>query len=93
VTQHQELDRIGERDHDRDRECEREQKRHELGKPRQGEGGEQHHRALREIEHPGSLEDQHKAERNQGVEDAGQKPADQRFEHGAQHGRQWLTPR
>ena len=86
TAQHQELDRIGKRDHDRDRQCEREDERHELGEPRERQRGEQHHRALREVEHARGLEDQHEAERDQRVEHAGQKPADQRFQHRADHG-------
>ena len=40
------------------------------------EGGEQHHRALGEVEHAGRLEDQHEAERDQRIEHAADKPAD-----------------
>ena len=40
VAQHQELDRIGERNHDEDGERECEDERHELGKPRQRQRGE-----------------------------------------------------
>ena len=42
--------------------------------------GEEHHRALREVEHARRLVDQHEAERDERVHDAGQQPADQHFE-------------
>ena len=69
-----------------DGERERDDERHELGKPRKRQRGEQHHRALREIEHAGGLEDQHEAERDQRIEHAGQQAADQHFEKWAEHG-------
>src|SRR5687768_17790962 len=40
-----------------------------LGEARHRERREQHHRALREIEHAGGLEDQHEAERDQRSEE------------------------
>ena len=42
--------------------------------------GEEHHRALREVEHARGLVDQHEAERDQRVHDAGQQAADQHLE-------------
>ena len=63
--------------------------------PRDRERREQHHRALREVEDAGGLEDQHEAQRHQRIEHAGQQAADQGFEERAQHvhSAQWLTPR
>ena len=46
----------------------------------QRQAGQQHHRALREVEHAGGLEDQHEAERHQRIEHAGEQAADQHFE-------------
>ena len=43
-------------------------------------GGEEHHRALREVEHAGRLVDQHEAERDERIHHARQQAADQDFE-------------
>ena len=54
--------------------------RSDLQHDHEGQGREQHEGALREVEDLGRLEDQHEAERDQRVHDAGQQPADQHFE-------------
>ncbi len=62
----------------------------------EGQRGEEHHRALREVEHAGGLVDQHEAERDQRVHHARQQAADQHFEkeiHTLRSGSQWATPR
>jgi hypothetical protein len=53
------------------------------GEPGKRQGGKQHHGALGEVEHAGSLEDQHEAQRHQRIEHAGEQAADQGFEEGA----------
>ena len=68
-----------------DAQGERQHERHHLGETGERQRGEQHHGALREIEHAGGLEDQHEAERDQRVEHAGEQAADQGFQDGAQH--------
>ena len=45
-----------------------------------GEGGEEHHRPLGEVEHAGSLVDQDEADRHQRVHHAGEEAAQQHFE-------------
>ncbi len=54
-----------------------------FGEARHRERREQHHRALREIEHAGGLEDQHEAERDQRIQHAGHQAAEQGFEEEA----------
>ncbi len=51
-----------------------------LEQPDVGQRGEEHHRALREVEHAGRLVDQHEAERDQRIHHAGEQAADQHFE-------------
>ena len=46
----------------------------------EGQRGEEHHRALREVEHARRLVDQHEAERDQRVHHAREQAADQHFE-------------
>ena len=45
-----------------------------------GERGEEHHRALREVEHARRLVDQHEAQRHQRIHHAREQAADQDFE-------------
>ncbi len=52
----------------------------EVERAHEREACEQHHRALREVEHAGCLEDQHEPERDQRIEHAGQETAEQDFE-------------
>src|SRR5262249_19262649 len=85
AAQDQEFDRIGERNHDQNGEGEGEDQRHELGQPRKRQRRKQHHRPLREVEHPRSFEDQYEAERHERVEHPGHEAADQRLEEGAKH--------
>ena len=82
VALHQERrdrhDDAGEQQPDDDRGPEREALGHEqVERAHQREAGEQHHRALREVEHAGGLEDQHEAQRDQRIEHAGEKAADE----------------
>ena len=49
----------------------------QIERARHRQAGEQHHRALREVEDARGLEDQHEAERDQRVQDARQQAADQ----------------
>ena len=79
-AQHQPLDRECEGQHDQGGGNEGQRRRHDFHQPDQRQCREQAHRALREVEHPRRLEDQHKAERHQRIEDARQEPADQHFE-------------
>jgi len=51
-----------------------------LGKARHGQGREQHHGALREVEDARGLEDQHEADGDQRVQRAHHQAADQGFE-------------
>ena len=51
-----------------------------LDQRHEGQRGEEHHRALREVEDAGGLVDQHEAERHQRIHDAGEQAADQDFE-------------
>ena len=63
-----------------------EHERHHLGEPRDRQRGEQHHRALREVEHARRLEDQHETKRHQRVgARPGEQTADQGFEERAEH--------
>jgi hypothetical protein len=71
-TQHDALDREGERQHDAERETERHECRHALlMQTDQRQDREHHHDALGEVEHARRLEDEHVAKRNQRVENAG----------------------
>jgi ribosomal protein S8E len=58
----------------------------------QRKAGEQHHRALREVEHAGRLEDQHEAQRHQRIEHAGEQPADEDFEELAEGNHATASP-
>ena len=73
---------IGERDHDRrPRWRDGDPERHPLRSRRAtAQRGEQHHRALGEVEHARRLEDQHEAQRDQRIEHARQQAAEQHFE-------------
>ena len=72
--QHQPLDADRKPVHDGDREGEGDSCRDALlVQPDQGQGGEHHHDALREIEHARGLVDQHETQRDQRVEDAADK--------------------
>ena len=51
-----------------------------FGKARHRQRGEQHHRALGEVEDARCLEDQHEAQRHQRVQHAGHQAADQGFQ-------------
>ena len=60
--------------------AERDKRRHAaLIEADQCERGEHHHDALREVEYAGCLEDQHEAERDQRVQNAGNQPLPQRL--------------
>src|SRR5262245_23617104 len=62
-AQHQPLYRYGEQDHDDNGDDKGAPDRHAaFDHPNKGQGGEQHYRALGEVEHPGCLENQHEAE-------------------------------
>ena len=53
------------------------------------QGGEQHHRALGEVEYAAGLEDEHEAQGDQRIEHAGHEAADEGFEekaHGSLNG-------
>jgi hypothetical protein len=74
-AQHQALDEPCQHHHDREREGERGDERHLLHEPHERERGEEHHRALREIEDARGLEDEHEADGDEGVENAGHQSA------------------
>ena len=66
--------------HDREGDEKRERERNAaLDQADEGQRREQQHRALREIEHAGSLVDQHEADRDERIHHAGQQAADQHF--------------
>src|SRR6185437_2297402 len=80
-AQHDALDDEGERHHHRDRRQEGEPYRHaEIDEADEGERREQDHDALGEIEDARRLVDQHEAEGDERVHDAGQEPADDHLE-------------
>ena len=81
LPQHQPLDQPGQHDHHAERGDEGQhvaeqlaldagQLRNPFGEARHRQRREQHHRALREIEHARGLEDQHEAERDQRIQHA-----------------------
>jgi hypothetical protein len=73
--QHDALDRHGQHEHHAERQNHGEESRHaHLVEPDQRQRREHHHDALGEVEHARGLEDQHEAERDQGVEHAGDEP-------------------
>ncbi len=75
------LDHEAQHDHDGERGRQREPRgRPVLQQADEGKRGEEHHRALREVEDAGRLVDQHEAQRDQRVHDAGKQAADQHFE-------------
>jgi hypothetical protein len=78
--QHRAFDGEGEHEHDGDGERQR-QEGVEAGivQADQRQRGEHHHDALGEIEHAGGLEDEHEAERDQGIEHAGDEAVPQRL--------------
>ncbi len=91
VAQHEALDQPGHHPHQRGGQHEgdgvgqheafdADPLRHPGREARHCQRGEQHHRALREVEHPRGLEDQHEAQRHQGVQHAGHEAAEERFE-------------
>ena len=51
-----------------------------LDQRHEGQRGEEHHRALREVEHARGLVDQHEAERDERVHHAGEQPAGQHLD-------------
>ena len=63
------------------------QGRPSLSRPAKFSGGEEHDRALGVVEHPGRLEDDHEADRDQGVEEAVAEPGDQGLEQARRVGR------
>ena len=68
-------------DHDGEGDDQRQRERHAaFDQADEGQRREQHHRALREIEHARGLVDQHEADRDQRIHDAGQQAADQHFD-------------
>jgi hypothetical protein len=101
-TEHEALHDPGGQRHDGRREGDADHERgperqtlchHEVERANQRQAGEQHHRALREVEHAGGLEDQHEAERDQRIQHARQQAADQHFEELTERQHQWATPR
>ncbi|MNT65738.1 hypothetical protein D3C72_2037420 [compost metagenome] len=53
--------------------------RQPFGEAGHGQGGHQHHRALREVEDAGRLENQHKAQADQGIQHAAHQAAKKGF--------------
>ena len=87
VAQHQAFDQPGHCEHHQNGHREGQHVGHEqvvdaqplrdpFGKARHRQGGEQHHRALGEIEHAGGLENQHEAQRHQRVQHAAHEAAE-----------------
>ena len=76
-AQHHPLDDEGEHDHDPEGEDDREPGGNaELHQPDEGEGGEEHHHPLREVEDLRRLEDEHEAEGDEGVHHPGKEAVD-----------------
>ena len=76
---------VSEAEHDHRRRASPANASHEVDSPMleqadEGERGEEHHRALREVEHARRLVDQHEAERDERVHHAREQAADQHFE-------------
>jgi hypothetical protein len=81
-TKHQPFDGDGEQHHDRS--CDDKgapDRQAAFDQPDEGQGGEQHHRALGEIEYPRGLVDQHEAECHERVHNPGEQAADDDLEH------------
>jgi hypothetical protein len=82
AAENEELDGIGQRNHDRDGADERQPDGHHLGQASQRQCCEQHHGPLREVENAGGFENEHHAERDERVEHAHQQATDQRLQNG-----------